>query len=435
MAISDLWSIRSIYFKSKQQLFKGPFSEPLRGLLLAILYIPTYIVRCFCTWKHSDKKVTAGVNLIGFAKDNFGLAEHLRFVANAINTSTIAFCVNNFKKHRSSTPNKALEAFIIEDNPFLINLFCINSDYILDYMASAKGGVALKKHYNIGYGYWELSKYPSEWTAQNSYLQEIWAPTTFIKEVLEASTKLPVYYMPIAVDFELPKGYARSSFQLPEEAFVFLFTFDMSSSVVRKNPQAVIDAFTQAFPMEKKDTACLVIKINRIKTDAEHSKKVEALRVQVRFDSRIIILDEVVDRPSILGLIGVCDAYISLHRSEGFGLGMAEAMKMGKVVIATNYSGNTDFMNETNSCPVNYTRIEVKKSEFVHVEEGAMWADPDVGHAAYFMRKVYDDPAFCKTIGQAAKAYIEHHHSFATIGALYQQRIAAILKANAALVD
>jgi len=412
MKIPGWWRVRHFYYRVIE-FFKE---------------ISKYIDRRhedYLYWKNKNKVVKEGVNIIGFAKGDFGLAEHMRLVTHSVKTTIIKFCVNDSSLSGDhSVGNKELVDYIIDENPFRINLFCYNPNFIFHYMKdSHKGKIAVKKHYNISYGYWELSKYPKDWNEQNSYMQEIWAPSKFIKEVIEKETPLPVFYMPIPVDFVIPTGHTRTQFGLPENRFLFLFTFDLSSVIHRKNPEAVIEAFTRAFPSERKDGVALVIKINRIKSNEQQGLKVAELREQVSFDDRILLIDEVLDRSSILGLINVCDAYVSLHRSEGFGLGMAEAMKMGKVVIGTNYSGNTDFMNAENSCLVNYKLMDVKKEEYVFVEDGAQWADPDIDHAAEYMQKVYSDPALVKRLGMAAKEYMDNHRNFKVIGENYQKRL------------
>ncbi|HSZ26169.1 MAG TPA: glycosyltransferase family 4 protein [Cytophagaceae bacterium] len=431
MQISSWVNSGDFYYRSKKHITKWPLYKFAKEVALELIHFFEGILRVILTWNARNKKVLDGVNLIGFVKGDFGLAEHMRLVTHAINTTGEKFCVNNSGKSGGhSATNNELNKFITKNNPYLVNLFCYNAEQTIAYFKSCYGGIALNKHYNIGYGYWELSIYPHHWKEQNKYLNEIWAPSKYIKEVIEKSTNLPVFHMTIPVDFKNPIGYTRKHFNLPEDRFLYLFTFDMSSFVTRKNPQAVIKAFNQSFPIEKADKVCLIVKINRLKTDTGHSKKVEELRTQISVDPRIIIIDEVLDRPSILGLISVCDTYVSLHRSEGFGLGMAEAMKMGKVVIATDYSGNKDFMNQENSCLVKYKLIKVDKSEFTNVEEGAEWADPDVEHAAYYMRKVYEDKTFSERIGLAAKAYIQQYHSFKTIGENYEKRLAEIMKAK-----
>ncbi|HSZ25260.1 MAG TPA: glycosyltransferase [Cytophagaceae bacterium] len=421
----------SLYHQLKENRTKNPIYILLKRIYFSINDFGETIFLFFYSWFYRYKKVESGVNIIGFAKGDFGIAEHIRLVTHAIHSTEIEFCVNNAgKSGKHSDSNQELKPFIIRKNPFLINLFCYNADKILAYRNSYKGTVMERSHYNIGYGYWELSEYPIHWREQNKCLQELWAPSRFVKEVLERSTHLPVYYMPIPVDFIDPVGYSKRHFNLPEDCFLYLFTFDLSSFESRKNPDAVIGAFSNAFPVEKKDKVCLVLKINSIHTQPEHIKKIKELKESVQFDSRIILIDETLDRTSILGLIQTCDVYVSLHRSEGFGLGMAEAMKMGKVVIATHYSGNKDFMNEENSCPVKYSLVKVKQSDYCHVVEGAEWAEPDIAHAAYYMRKVYEDQAFSQKTGLAAKSYIEQHHSFNVIGKNYERRLSEILKGN-----
>ncbi len=418
MQISGLWRIRHLYH----------YCRNFKVLKIGKRFLKYFLNRSN-EWLASHKRVTEGVNIIGYAKGDFGLAEHARLVTHAMNSTTVPFCVNDTVDPGGHTQtNEGIRQFIQKKNPYKINLFCYNASEIVAYMHAPKGGIAQRKHYNIGYGYWELSEFPTEWTKQNNYLKELWAPSTFIKEVLEKSTALPVHYMPIAVDFESPVGYSRQGFNLPENKFLFLFTFDLSSYIARKNPQAVIDAFTQAFPTAKNEEVCLVIKINSLKSKPEHFHKQQALLDKIKVDPRIILIDEIVDRNTILGLINVCDAYVSLHRSEGFGLGMAEAMKMGKVVIATHYSGNKDFMNEHNSCPVKYKLVRVAEEEYCFVERDAVWAEPDIEHAVYYMKKVFTEREFAANIGRVARDYIKEHHSFNAIGLNYKHRVAEILK-------
>ena len=379
----------------------------------------------------SFKVFPKGINIMGHAKGDFGVSEHLRQVAHALNTQGIPFCVVNFDNTGDhSVTNREMDDHITKTGQYKINLLCNNANYVIEFAKTYPGGLALKNLYSIGYGYWELSEFPVEWHEQNKYLKEIWAPSLFIKQVIEKKSTIPVHYMPIAVDFNQPTGFTRESFHLPTNTFIYLFTFDLNSYIARKNPKAAIQAFAQAFPVTKNDSVSLVIKLNRVKHNPEQSYQYDDLLNQIKIDPRIIVIDEILPRISILGLISVCDAYISLHRSEGFGLGMAEAMKMGKVVIGTNYSGNTDFMNDRNSCLINYQLIPVKPAEYVHVESGAIWADPDINHAAYWMKRIYNDPIFAKEIGKNAKKYIDETRNFKVIGENYLKRYKEIIAIN-----
>lgn len=423
MKIPGWWRVSYFYDRRVEDLIE--FDKNFQNFKVGISFRYT-------KWKLDRSKLLNGVNIIGFAKGDFGIAQSMRLVTDAMKTTNVSFSVNNSgDTGEHSTTNEELTPYLTKDAPYLINLFTYNADLTISYCEGAfftrDGSIPSKKQYNIGYGYWELSIFPVKWQAQDKYLNEIWAPSKFIQGLIEKYSTLPIRYIPLPVDFKIPEGYTRSQFNLSEDSMLYLFTFDMSSSVERKNPQAVITAFCSAFPVEGNEQVSLVIKVNRVQNREDQALKVEALRQQIAFDPRIQIIDKILDRSSILGLIYVCDCYVSLHRAEGFGLGIAEAMKMSKVVIATNYSGNTDFMNEENSCLVNYTLIPVNKNEYVHVEDGAVWADPDVDQAASYMKKVYEDKGYVKKKAEAAKLYIDTHHSFEAIGKAYQQRLLEIL--------
>ena len=156
---------------------KKCFSVPKRFVILVLKIGISFYEVLYVKWNISIKKVKKGVNIIGFARGDFGLGEHMRLTTHALVTTEIDLCVNNSGYTGVSSRNSELNHLIVKRNPFLINLFCYNPPQILDYIMSAKGIVAQKKHYNIGYGYWELTVYPSDWAKQTLYLNEIWAPT------------------------------------------------------------------------------------------------------------------------------------------------------------------------------------------------------------------------------------------------------------------
>lgn len=434
MKVPGWWRVSYFYDRRVEELieFKKSIERIKKEYIVELSELSDELVELSEIWRAKNKKLLKGVNVIGFAKGDFSLSQSMRLINYTIATTDVAFCLNNSGDAGGhSETNEELVPYLIKDSPYLINLFTYNSDHTITYCKDAYAEVVeaafFKRQYNISYGYWELSEYPEAWKAQDQYLNEIWAASTFIKEVVEKYSSLPVFYMPLAVEFKMPVGYTKPQFGLPEGSLMYLFTFDLASFPTRKNPQAVIEAFSKAFPVDKNEKVSLVIKVHRIPTNKELTVKAEALKNHIAFDSRIHIIDELLDRNSILGLISVCDCYVSLHRAEGFGLGMAEAMKMGKVVIGTNYSGNTDYMNEENSCLVNYTLIPVAKKEYVYVEDGAVWAEPDAEHASSYMRKIYEDKEFVKKKGEAAKLYIDTHHSFEAVGKIYQKRLKEIL--------
>ena len=139
----------------------------------------------------------------------------------------------------------------------------------------------------------------------------------------------------------------------------------------------------------------------------------------------IIVIDRVMTDQEVRNLVRNCDCFISLHRSEGFGFGMAEAMYYGRPVIATGYSGNTDFTHEDNACLVDYTLIPVKDGEYPY-PDGQRWADPDLEQAAWFMRKLVSEREFGLGLGGRAAEYIRTHHSFRAVGERYRRRLAKL---------
>ena len=182
------------------------------------------------------------------------------------------------------------------------------------------------------------------------------------------------------------RAIARKRFGLNQEAVLFTFSFDLNSMIARKNPDAVIKAFQTAFhiPCDNNPSVGLVVKSfppRKPEPRWEHLKAIAAA------DTRITIIEEDLDRKSILTLYGCCDAFVSLHRSEGLGLGMAEALQLGLEVIATDYGGNVDFCTGPLSHPISYQLIPVKEGEYPD-HEGMVWADPDINHAVEVMRFV-----------------------------------------------
>jgi glycosyltransferase involved in cell wall biosynthesis len=173
---------------------------------------------------------------------------------------------------------------------------------------------------------------------------------------------------------------SRKSLGLPDKPFLFLFVFDFNSYLARKNPQAVIAAFQQAFPQGDASVG-LVLKTMNSRPNEEAW---DDFARQCAADPRIVLLNHTLDRALVLGLVNACDAYVSLHRAEGFGRTLAEAMLLGKPVVGTDFSGSTDFLTTMTGYPVKWRKKMLKTGDYPFIEtgEGAYWADPDIDHAA-----------------------------------------------------
>ncbi len=363
-----------------------------------------------------NSKATHGVNLIGFPSQEFGLGQHLKNVALAFEKAAIPIAYYDcsflfMNEYNQKTP--------IDNLIYNINIFVCNGDGIAKLFLEF-GEKLFKDKYNIHYGAWEIRDYPKEWIAPLTLVDEYWAMSSFLQKSVSDSAILPVIHMPYPVEFNIPNKYTKKDFQLPSDKFLYLFTFDMSSVMQRKNPEAVINAFYEAFP--KEEGVGLVIKMMSKKNLTSHQKEIEKLQKRISADKRIYIIDELLPRDKILDLINCCDVYVSLHRAEGFGIGMAEAMRMKKPVIATNYSGNTDFTLADNSCLVGYKLKAIGQGEYIY-EDGKYWADADIKEAANYMKKLYDDKNFREKISKNAERYIEENYSADVIKNKYISRL------------
>lgn len=349
-------------------------------------------------WISRDKYANAcGVNIFAYARGQFGLAEGARLYARALLGEGYPVAIHNIDLGMPHGMNDdSLDPYIGDATPYGINMIFVNPDYLERAMKSI-GHERLGDRYTIACWFWELERFPEEWLPSLQLVDEIMVSTHFIEKTLRSVTDKPVWYAPLPVNETHDSGLTRADFGLDDHAFIFLNSFDFNSFLARKNPLGVIDAFRQAFADGRSDVRLLIKSSN----GHRHPAKLQQLLAAAGGDPRIILRDEVLDRTDVQALQRCVDAYVSLHRAEGFGLGMAECMRLGKPVIATAWSGNMEFMTEDNSCPVDYRLGPVGEGEYVH-HAGQRWAEANVEHAATQMRRLVEDPEFAATIGARA---------------------------------
>lgn len=251
----------------------------------------------------------------------------------------------------------------------------------------------------IAVWYWEMEDVPPEWVPRLGWADEVWAPTRFIADTFRKVVNVPVRAVPPGLELPAFASLPRSHFGLPDGRFLFLFTFDMASTLARKNPLGLIEAFRRAFRPD--EPVELVLKVSR---GEERPADLERLKAACD-GAGMRLIDRVLPRDELLALMACCDSYVSLHRSEGLGLGMAEAMLMAKPVVATGYSANLDFMTEENSYLVRARRVACGQGNAPY-PEGFVWGDPDLMHAAELLRRVVDHPAEARAKGERAKAEV-----------------------------
>lgn len=340
---------------------------------------------------------TAGVNVFAYARGQFGLAESARIYARALLAEGYPVAVCNVDLGMPhGMADSSMDTYIGEDAPYDVNLIFINPDY-LDQAIANIGSERLVGRYTIACWFWELEIFPREWIPALRTVDEIMVSSEFVAKAIRSVTNKPVLLIPLPVEQVEDSGLTRADFDLRGEAFVFLSTFDFNSFLTRKNPCAVVEAFCQAFANCNANVQLLIKSSN----GHRHPEKLRELLNAVACDSRILFRDDVLDRSDVQALQRCADAYVSLHRAEGFGLGIAESMRLGKPVIATAWSGNMEYMTYENSCPVDYRMVPVADGEYPH-NYGQCWAEPDVGHAAAYMRRLFDDREFAAKIGTQA---------------------------------
>jgi glycosyltransferase involved in cell wall biosynthesis len=351
------------------------------------------------------KKRAFGVNLFGFALGELGLGEDLRMAVAVCQAAKVPYNIINISPGQNIGQADTALVGELEKGPgrlvYPINIFCMPGFDVADRVYLKYGEKVFENHYNIGWWPWELGVWPKAWQGAFDLVDEVWGCSQFSHEMYERSTKKPVIAMPLATSIERVKVYPRRHFNLPTRSFLFLFVFDFNSHLERKNPLAAIDAFQQAF--SAKENVGLVLKVMNSKPD---NPQWLSFMEKISLDKRIHLMSKTLERSEVLGLIQVCDAYISPHRAEGFGRTLSEAMLMGKPVIATNYSGNQFFMNPQISFPVDYELVPVKAGDyhFVENEDEAVWAKPSIAHMASQMRAAIE---FIKTPN--AKEQIAHY--------------------------
>ena len=372
-------------------------------------------------WMHQPP----GVLLVGHPFLISGRGEDVRMAAAALAANDIPFHLRNTfdsgEEHRDRFAQFAYFDRLSRAHRHRANLFMLNADEMLP-ARQHLGEAFFADGYNIGYWAWELSRFPDAWRPAIDLVDEIWAPSRFIQEAVAGQTAKPVIRMPLAVE-PTPSVLPRTHFGLPENVFLFLFSFDFSSFVARKNPWASIDAFTRAFPVEQRHQVGLVIKLNgaHLRPD-DYRAFLDDARIR---QPGVWLIDRILSDSEMRALMHACDAFVSLHRAEGFGRGPAEAMFFGKPVIVTGYSGNLDFCNDLNACLVDHTLIDVGEGEYPH-GAGQLWAEPDIDHAAWFMRRLVEDADFARGIAACGAGTIREFNSHAAVGRRYAARLGAL---------
>ena len=356
-----------------------------------------------------------GVNVAGYITTESGMGEGVRGIVSALESAAIPTALENLELGVASRMEDRSFSSFSSVHDFDVNLFFVNADQVPN-VHQHLGRERFRRRYNVGFWLWELEEFPRRWWSSFDYLHEVWTPSTFCLDALSAVAPVPVRRVGLPIRFEPPEKVDRAAFELPSDRFVFLFIFDFLSYLERKNPLGLVRAFREAFAPD--EPVELVLKTINSEWNPEGLVALE----HEAADSRVRVLDSYMTKEEVHELMAASDAYVSLHRSEGFGLTVAEAMRLGKPVVATDYAGTTDFLDASNGFPVPFERVAIEDPEGPY-DRGSLWAEPDLVAAARAMRQVYDDREEAARRGARARREIEERWSAEAIGRILRQRL------------
>jgi glycosyltransferase involved in cell wall biosynthesis len=363
-----------------------------------------------------------GINLVGYLTRESSLGD----VARRLVTALVEAGVPTAPLAQQRTASPELASLVTQEHriSYRSTLAVVNADQFaalhMDHPELFGSGAR-----TIGYWFWELEHVPAHMRAAIGFVDEIWAGSTFVANAFAAVTDLPVRHVAIPVPEPSAADLDRTSFPAMRDLagrFVFCVVFDHFSVTERKNPSGAIEAFRRAFPdADSRSGSGPVLVVKSMNADQRWPQH-ERLRAAADGRDDIILWDEHLERGDHMALIRSVDALVSLHRSEGLGLHLAEAMWLGTPVIATRYSGNLDFMDDECAVLIDAALVPVEHGEGVYPPE-ARWADPDLDQAAAAMRRMVNDPAWAGELALAARLRMQAQPSLADTG----RRIAELL--------
>ena len=362
----------------------------------------------------------AGINVIGYLRAELGVGEAARATLRAAAAADVPASVVERRQGSESRQEEAIPAGATAGLKYPVNVWHVNPDQF-PYATQELSLEDRNSRYNIGYWNWELPGFPRAWRDSIRHVDEIWVPSKFCEDAIRPHTSKPVTRIPYALD-PLPAGpVTRRDFSWRDDEFIFLFVFDVLSIVERKNPLGLIEAYRRA--RSALPARCrLVLKVINSQSDPAAMARVRAAAAE---EPSVSIIDRYLQRAELNGLFRCSDAYVSLHRSEGFGFTMAEAMSIGKPVIATGWSANVDFMTQANSRLVRHRLVSLDR-DYGPYRRGSRWAEPDLDDAAAGLVEIATDPAARDRLGTAAADDIRRLLSPRAVGQQIAARLSAI---------
>jgi glycosyltransferase involved in cell wall biosynthesis len=358
-----------------------------------------------------DQALAPGIGHYGLFHAEIGIGQAARRLAEAIRAAGIPLTLHNISlpQFESKIHFPAEEELVSPHDTILLHF---NADTFLDLFGRFPLAALLRRR-RIAHWVWELPVFPPQWVPALSKVHEIWVPSRYVAETVANATNKPVRVVPYPViSRHVDQDSARRQLKLPHGAFIFLTIFDANSFLTRKNVLGTIRAFIDAFPDEGESSPILVIKCHGRENRGFEFKK---LMEVCSSNNRVLLIDRVFSEQEMDLIQSACDCLISLHRAEGFGLNIAECMAKGKIVVATDFSGNTDFTHAENSLLVPYKMTAVGKDAYAY-GAGQWWAEPDHDAAVAAIQRARSSASDVQRLANRARTDITRQYSLDSVG-------------------
>jgi glycosyltransferase involved in cell wall biosynthesis len=382
--------------------------------------------------RFSGRVVLDGINYIADLRADIGVGEASRGIYAALTSSALPLDYHEIVTPLVSRTHEAPEP--AKNRVPRYGVTFVNANAPEMRIAFQQYPQSFEKRYVIAYWHWEVPRFPKRWLSRMDIVDEIWVGSRYTQQILAQVGSVPVRTMPTPIRMPTPtrsREAVRSEFGIPVDRFVFFFVFNPGSSMARKNPYGLIDAYRRAFGDDlSPQKPLLVIKAHHL-SDPMHQSLADDFRAAVAAVGGMLI-DQHLSREAMNDLLNACDCFVSLHRAEGFGLSIAEAMALGKPVIATAYSANTDFMTTANSYEVGYTlrpitledhALQPSLQAIYAPGENQVWAEPNIDQAAALMQHVVAHPEEAQERGQRAAQDIATQLSTEAVGQQIRARL------------
>lgn len=359
-------------------------------------------------------KKSFGINFFGPIHTEDGIGEAARLTLEAFQAAGIKVAINPLSRPVAREDK-------INDNqefktPHNINYFHFSARWV-EYYLNIIGKEKLENKYNICHWLTEMKSYPNEWAKNHHFFHEIWTASAFCQDSISMKIPYPTILMPYPIVGKKVDKNTYQNIHIDDSKFNFLVMANMYSDIERKNVLQSLEAFQKAFPDET--NISLIVKISNPDVDIEYMQKIIDT---INGDNRIKLIDRFLSRDEVNILFQSVNTYVSLHRAEGFGLTLGEAMYHQIPLIATAYSGNMDFCNSFNCYLVDYDLVKVGEDRLRYRADDE-WAQPRLESAIDMFKSVYYNPQEASIKTQRAKEFIEKSFSIESVAKKIKQRI------------